>query len=64
MPTRFSVTIAAAMVTTSAWAQDPQALMDALIQKQTQQYEAAHQSEMMRLKIERLGREAAISAVN
>jgi hypothetical protein len=46
-------TLIATFTATSASAQDPQWVMDMLLQREMQQYELSHQNQMMRLEFER-----------
>jgi hypothetical protein len=49
----FFIILAAMLTATSAYAQDPQAVMDMLLKRGMQQYELSHQNQMMRLESER-----------
>jgi hypothetical protein len=46
-------TLTATFMATSAFAQDPQAVMDMLLRREMQRYELSHQNQMMRLELER-----------
>jgi hypothetical protein len=49
----FFAALAAMLTATSVSAQDPQAVMNMLLQRGMQQYELSHQNQMMRLEFER-----------
>jgi hypothetical protein len=53
MPKALFIGIACALVAASARAQDPQSVLNALIQREMQQADVRQQNEMMRLEIER-----------
>ena len=53
MTKAFLTALAAMLAVSSASAQDPQAVMNMLLQRQMQQYELSHQNQMMRLELER-----------
>ncbi len=49
----FFAALVAMLTATSTFAQDPQAVMNMLLQRQMQQYELSHQNQMMRQELER-----------